>query len=482
LVAAAAVLVVAGCAAPSAEPEAALPPVTREANIVSAEGVIVPHKSANLAFRVSGRVQQVLVAEGERVTVDTALMLLDSADLEQTVLQARAALESARAQLAKAEAGARVEEVAAAEAALQVAQASVTTAELAIDIARGNATSAEGALADAKAGVAAAEQAIAAAQGGLAAARASEAAAAARLDKLRAGATAGELAIAEQEVERAKNQLWAAQNQRDAIGGFDDESAEYAGAKGSVGSAEAAVRIAELNYQELRRGARAEDLAMAEADLAQASAAVTTNTAQVGQARAALESARARVTQAEASVVIAQAQLAQREADVQSAKAAAKQAEAQYDLVKTGTRSEDIAVARAGVAQAEASLAAAQNALDDATLRAPFDGTVGELLVEQGELVQPQITMVRFGDLTTMQVETTDLSEVDISAIQVRQPATVSVDALGGRELDGIVERIGTIAGDRRGDTVYQVIISLQDADVSTLRWGMSAYVTIKVR
>jgi len=96
--------------------------------------------------------------------------------------------------------------------------------------------------------------------------------------------------------------------------------------------------------------------------------------------------------------------------------------------------------------------------------------------------VQPQATVARFGDLTTLQVETTDLSEVDVSAIRLGQQATVSIDALSGKELPGSVERIGTIAGDRRGDTVYQVIIALDQADIADLRWGMSAYVTINVR
>jgi len=115
-------------------------------------------------------------------------------------------------------------------------------------------------------------------------------------------------------------------------------------------------------------------------------------------------------------------------------------------------------------------------------LRAPFDGTVGELLVEEGELVTPQATVLRFGDLTKMQIETTDLSEVDINEVKVGQKATASIDALGGKELSGAVARIGTIAGDRRGDTVYKVIIELDPKDISELRWGMSAFVEISTR
>jgi multidrug resistance efflux pump len=472
-----------GCSKQSpSQPVATLEPVRRQVDVVSAEGVVAPHKSAALAFRVSGRVQQVEVQEGQSVVAGQELLRLDTRDLDQSVLQARAALESARAELAKAEAGARVEEVASAEAAVAVAQAGVTTAKLAVEIAAGNVLSAEGALADAKAGVASAEQAIIVAQGNLAAARATNSAAEARLARLRAGATEGELAIAQREIERAKSLLWAYQNQRDAIGGFDSESAEYEGARGQVASAEQAVAITQLNYEEMLKGARTEDLAISEADLAQTAAAVQTQTALVAQARASRDSAIARVTQAEANLIIAKAQQQQRSADVLSAEASARQAQSQLDLIKAGTRTEDLAVAQAGVARAEAVMADAENALADAVLRAPFDGTVGELLVEEGELVSPQATVLRFGDLTKMQIETTDLSEVDINEVKVGQKATASIDALGGKALTGAVARIGTIAGDRRGDTVYKVIIELDPIDVAELRWGMSAFVEIRTR
>ncbi|MEN6479885.1 MAG: efflux RND transporter periplasmic adaptor subunit, partial [Anaerolineales bacterium] len=327
-----------------------------------------------------------------------------------------------------------------------------------------------------------AEQAINIARGNYAAAQATLTSAQAQLAKLQAGATDEERAIAKLQIDRAKDSLWAYQNQRDAIGGYDDKSAEYTLARGNVAIAETDVQIAQIQYDQMLKGARTEDLTMAQADVSQAQAAVSTQSAQVAQAKAALDSAKAGVTQAEASLIIAKAQLEQRKADVDSAAAAVQQAQAQLDLLKAGTRAEDLAVAEAAVAQAEAVLSEAQNALDDAVLQAPFDGTVGELLVEQGELVVPQATVVRFGDLTVMEVETTDLSEVDIDQVQVGQKATVSIDALDGKEFAGTVASIGTIAGASRGDTVYRVVIDLSGADISQLRWGMSAFVEITVR
>lgn len=457
-------------------------PAERQVDIVSAEGVVTPRKSADLAFKVSGRVEELLVQEGQAVTVGTELVRLDTGDLEQSVLQATAALESAQAELAKAEAGARVEEIAAAEAAVSAAQAQVTTAKLATEIAKANVTSAEGVLAETLAGVSASEQSVVIAQGNLAAAQATLTATQARLEQVQMGASEEELSIAEKKIEQAKTQLWAYQSERDAVGGFDDESAEYHGAEAQVAVGELAITIAQLQYDELAKGATEQELTIARADVAQAQANVNTQAALVEQARADLLSVNAQVTQAEASLAIAQAQLEQSNADVQSAQAAAQQAQSELDLLSAGTRSEDLAVARASVSSAEAGLVEAQNALDDAVLRAPFDGTVGEILIDQGELVVPQATVVRFGDLSVLQIETTDLSEVDINEVKVGQEATASIDALDGDTVTGTVASIGTIAGDERGDTVYKVIIALQPDDTTALRWGMSAFVEIKVR
>lgn len=459
-----------------------LPPEARRSDVVSAEGVVVPHKSANLAFRVSGRVAEILVQQGQTVTAGTELVRLDLADLQQNVLRATAALESARAELVKAETGARTEEIASAKASVAAAQANVTSSELAVVIAGANVSSAEGALAEARAGALAAEEAIAIAQGDLSAARATYGATEARLQQVRAGASEEDLAIARQRIDQAKSELWAAQNQRDAIGGFDTESAEYEGARARVAVAETAITIAELQYQGLVKGATAQEIAIAEAEVAQARANIDTRSALLAQATSELERANARVTQAEASVEIAKAQLEQRAADVSGAEAAVRQSQSQLDLLSAGTRSEDLAVARAQVASAEAGLAEAQNALNDAVLRAPYDGTVGELLVEEGELVVAQTTALRFGDLTRLQVRTTDLSEVDVDAIAVGQEAIVSIDALDGDEFGGNVSAIGTIAGDQRGDTVYEVTIELPAAQSAPLRWGMSAFVEIKLR
>ena len=90
--------------------------------------------------------------------------------------------------------------------------------------------------------------------------------------------------------------------------------------------------------------------------------------------------------------------------------------------------------------------------------------------------------MLTLGNLATLQVETVDLVEVDVAKISVGQAAKIQVDAFPDKPLDAKVIRIAYIAGDRRGDKVYQVTLQVPDAAKVGWRWGMTANVDIALR
>jgi HlyD family secretion protein len=458
-------LVLLGCGAnllPGESQAASLPLPSLQsqepADVISAQAIVVPVKKAYLSFKAAGRVQDVLVEEGELVTAGQELAELDTAELQRSVLQAEAKVRSAQAELAKAQAGARPEEIASAEAAVAIFDARIQAAEEAASVVEGD-------LATAQADVQAAQDAVAVIQGELAAAQARLAGAQAALAKLLAGATPREIQIAQKQVDLANKEWTRLERKRDETRNVIE---------GEIAAAETKVEIAKLQLQKLTDAARTEDVAAAKAQVSQAQADVQTTTAQLAQARV-------EVTKAQASVQTVEAQLAQADAEVESAKAQALQAQAQLDLVKAGTRPEDIAVAEAAVAQAEAALAEAQNAVEDAVLRAPFAGTVGAVLVDEGESVSAQVPVIRLGDLTQLQVETEDLSEVDVDQVSIGHQAIVTADALGGDTFQGTVSQVAPVATDHHGDTVYTVTVDLGVGPESGLRWGMSTFVEIQV-
>ena len=80
-------------------------------------------------------------------------------------------------------------------------------------------------------------------------------------------------------------------------------------------------------------------------------------------------------------------------------------------------------------------------------------------------------------NLENLQIETTDLSELNIATVEVGQPASVYVEALD-EEFPGKVTAISPISETIGGDVVFRVSIQL-DKQPADLLWGMSTEVTI---
>jgi multidrug efflux pump subunit AcrA (membrane-fusion protein) len=167
------------------------------------------------------------------------------------------------------------------------------------------------------------------------------------------------------------------------------------------------------------------------------------------------------VDQAQADLAIAKAQLAKSQRD--------------YEILQNGPDPDAVRLAEARQTTAQAQLAAAESALKDLELRAPFAGTITSLDIETNEWVTPGPPLLVISDLDHLRVETTDLSERDVPQIQLGQPVTVKVEALA-LEITGSVIQIAPLADILGGDVVYKTTIQLE-APPSALRAGMSVEV-----
>jgi HlyD family secretion protein len=119
----------------------------------------------------------------------------------------------------------------------------------------------------------------------------------------------------------------------------------------------------------------------------------------------------------------------------------------------------------------------AQERLDQTILTAPFAGVVAAVNLAKGEFASPGQTMVVISDLDHLQVETTDLSERDISQVKIGDPAIILVDALN-QEFSGKVISISPLATTLGGDVVYKVTLAFDEKPEGVLG-GMTADVTI---
>jgi len=136
--------------------------------------------------------------------------------------------------------------------------------------------------------------------------------------------------------------------------------------------------------------------------------------------------------------------------------------------------------ADARVAQAQAALGLAQANLAQGTLVAPFDGTVVSINVEPGEVAEANKTVVVMGDLSHLQIVTTDLSEREIANVRIGQTAMTRIKALD-QDLPGKVAAIAPLSGLKDGDTVFKVTIEL-DQEPKSLLWGMTGDVQIATK
>ena len=114
----------------------------RRANLattVSAVGNLEAAAQVTLAFRsTGGRVAQVLVAEGQAVKKGDLLATLETTDLTLALAQAKAALQIGQAQLEKLQTPATADDLAAARAAVKVAEASINGSTATLNSAQAN--------------------------------------------------------------------------------------------------------------------------------------------------------------------------------------------------------------------------------------------------------------------------------------------------------------------------------------------------------
>ena len=117
--------------------------------------------------------------------------------------------------------------------------------------------------------------------------------------------------------------------------------------------------------------------------------------------------------------------------------------------------------------------------MSETELKAPFAGTVAEIVPLAGEQVGAGAVVMRLADLSAWQIETDDLTELDVVKVKVGAPASLTFDALPGVELTGKVVQIKPIGAEKQGDMTYTVVIQ-PDKHEDRLHWNMTATATIE--
>ncbi|MPZ19309.1 MAG: efflux RND transporter periplasmic adaptor subunit [Luteitalea sp.] len=104
--------------------------------LVAARGKVEPQADIAITSNMLGRIEAILVEEGDEVRAGQALVRMEDEELRARLAEARVRLDASRARLAEVIAGARVQEIEAARARLAEARAVTTEAQAAYDRAK----------------------------------------------------------------------------------------------------------------------------------------------------------------------------------------------------------------------------------------------------------------------------------------------------------------------------------------------------------
>jgi membrane fusion protein YbhG len=300
----------------------------------------------------------------------------------------------------------------------------------------------------------------------LAQAQAQEAQAAATLAKLKAGARPEEIAEAKARAASAQAAL-----QESASG---SRTEEVAAAQARLTAAEVAVEKAQLDVN--RQHKLSASGAAVQADVDNADIALKGAVAQRDASRQQLD----------------ELKNGSRREDVAQARAHVAEQVASASLVVAGTRAEDLEIAEAQLKGAHARVDQIQSMIDELIIRAPAD-------VRKGWSARVESLDLRPGDLlganaTAMTLVEDDqlylriyIPETELGHIAVKQPVKIEVDSFPGELFDGVVQEISKVGeysprnlqtADERADQVFSARVGIVSG-LDKLRAGMAAFIEV---
>jgi len=215
------------------------------------------------------------------------------------------------------------------------------------------------------------------------------------------------------------------------------------------------------------------------------------------QARAAeadLASARARALESQKALgrakdLRASGLIPQSELDTATANAEATEAQVASAIAALARVEQARESAERRVLQGRAEQTRARDLLEKTEITAPIDGVVTRLDVEEGEMVvvgvqnQPGSILMTVSDLSAINAEV-KVAEADVLRLKTDNPATVSLEAAGGRTFPGRVVEIGASAlpqvGTQAAAREFRVKVRLS-GDTSALRPGLTCDAEILV-
>ncbi len=392
---------------------------------VDEAGTVLAENSAAVSFQEPGQIAHVYVSEGSQVQAGAVLADLDSAQLNAAVEQANAGLAAAQAQLGQLASGTRPEQ-------LTIDESAVASADQSLGIAVGNAYSA------------------------------SDDAVRNQLDNMFTNPNSESPVFVVQGGNGQSNNpgtINNIQNNRVQIGV-------------ALGEWYTALNASSSNVDSTTFSATATT------DLEQIESYINQIALVVNGATSGSTLSPAAIAQYKANIATARAEIEASISAVSGDQSALTAAENVLTLAQAGATPQQIATQQAVVAQAQAAAASAQVALNNASLVAPFSGTVQNLTAQVGQVVSPGVPMMSLINNSGLKIQTY-VSEKDVANIKTGEVADVTLDAFGtGTIFPATVTTVDAAQTQVNGSAAYLVTLHFTNPN-GQIKDGMTGNVHI---
>lgn len=207
----------------------------------------------------------------------------------------------------------------------------------------------------------------------------------------------------------------------------------------AVESARSKVETQEATIERIARQATAQQSSVEQAKSQLVSAEAATKRAQADFSRQ--EELSGKGFASKATFDVSQAGRDQAVASVQGAQASLDAAQAQVDVIKAQK-----AEAESQLQELRAALAKAIRDLSFTEVRAPVDGTFSNRIVNVGDYVQPGQRLANVVPLDDVYIDA-NYKETQLGRLKPGQPVEITVDAVSGRTIKGIVDSLAPASG-----------------------------------
>jgi len=145
---------------------------------------------------------------------------------------------------------------------------------------------------------------------------------------------------------------------------------------------------------------------------------------------------------------------------------------------KIVTDQANLVTAQANVITSQNSLKIAQQQLNDATIIAPFNGIVAAVNQNAGDIIsapsQSQHPIIYLIDPTTLEL-TISVNELDLPKIQIKQKASIMINAFSAAKISGEVTAIAVTPTVQGGIVNYSVTVAFSAPPNLDVKVGMNA-------